>query len=457
MNILQACQNPEIFAPWFRKPETYLAWHAFLAAMFGLPMTEEQLDLYRKHTGRSEPPTEAQREAWMVIGRRGGKSFHMALIAVYLACFFDYREYLAPGERATVLVIATDRRQARVILRYVRAMLDNIDVLKDMVERDTADSFDLDNFTTIEVGTASFRSTRGYTYAAVLCDELAFWRTDDAAEPDYAILDAIRPGMASIPTSMLLCASSPHARRGALWDAFKRYWGKDDAPLVWKATTREMNPTISQSVVDRALERDHASAMAEYGAEFRADIEDHDPKDIVSEMRRQEVRAWLRTLKPEERTKAVRNASDPLIKEAALSVPAEVSGLLPSTRDDLTRELIEARYGDEIAALNELDEAVSTVERAVDGARDDVREALGMVPHDFNAEFRDVEDEIDRLAEIRASKPQPKIDFDSVMSTVKALNVDEQDQLVHAIKLEQKRADDRAFRDEIARLSGKAA
>ncbi|MEZ0002057.1 hypothetical protein [Sinorhizobium fredii] len=273
MNILQACQNPEIFAPWFRKPETYRAWHAFLAAMFGLPMTDEQLELYQHHTGRKEAPTEAQREAWMVIGRRGGKSFHMALIAVYLACFFDYRQYLAPGERATVLVIATDRRQARVILRYVRAMLDNIDVLKAMVQRDTADSYDLDNSTTIEVGTASFRSTRGYTYAAVLCDELAFWRTDDAAEPDYAILDAIRPGMASIPTSMLLCASSPHARRGALWDAFKRYWGKDDAPLVWKATTREMNPTISQDVVDRALERDQASAGAEFMAEFRADIE----------------------------------------------------------------------------------------------------------------------------------------------------------------------------------------
>ncbi|PSH68542.1 hypothetical protein CU102_12315 [Phyllobacterium brassicacearum] len=281
MNIMQACRHPEIFAPWFRKPETYRGWFAFLTALFGLPMDDEQLELYQKHTGRKDAPTDAQREAWLVIGRRGGKSFHMALIAVYLACFFDYREYLAPGERATVLVIATDRRQARVILRYVRAMLDNIPVFQEMVQRDTADSFDLDNSTTIEVGTASFRSTRGYTFAAVLADELAFWRTDDAAEPDYAILDAIRPGMASIPTSMLLCASSPHARRGALWDAFKRFWGKDDAPLVWRASTREMNPTIPQSVVDRALERDQSSASAEYMAEFRTDIEQFVSLDVV--------------------------------------------------------------------------------------------------------------------------------------------------------------------------------
>ncbi|MEK1928491.1 MAG: terminase family protein, partial [Pararhizobium sp.] len=273
MNIIEACQHPEIFKPWFRKPETYRGWFAFLAALFGLPMDDEQLELYQKHTGRKEAPTEAQREAWLVIGRRGGKSFTMALVAVFLACFFDYRQYLAPGERATVLVIAADRRQARTIIRYVRAMLNNIPLLHAMVERDTADSFDLDNFVTIEVGSASFRSTRGYTYAAVLCDELAFWRTDDAAEPDYAILDAIRPGMASIPTSMLLCASSPHARRGALWDAFKRYFGKEGQPLVWKAATREMNPTIPQSVVDGALERDQSSASAEYMAEFRSDIE----------------------------------------------------------------------------------------------------------------------------------------------------------------------------------------
>lgn len=204
------------------------------------------------------------------------------------------------------------------------------------------------------------------------------------------------------------------------------------------------------------------TAAAEQVRQFRREVEsrraamkpyDHDPKDIVSEMRRQEVRAWLRTMTPDERTSAVRRSSDPFIVEAAISVPVELTGLLPSTRDDLAQKLIEQRYGDEIEALNELDECVKTVERAVDGARSDVREALGMTEHDFNAEFRDVEDEIDRLAEIRASKHQPKIDFDSVMSTVKALNVDEQEQLVNAIKLEQKRADDR----EIARLSGKAA
>jgi hypothetical protein len=39
----------------------------------------------------------------------------MALVAVFLSAFRgDYRRHLAPGERATVIVIAADRKQARV-------------------------------------------------------------------------------------------------------------------------------------------------------------------------------------------------------------------------------------------------------------------------------------------------------------------------------------------------------
>jgi hypothetical protein len=44
--------------------------------------------------------------------------------------------------------------------------------------------------------------------------------------------------MATIPGAMLLCASSPYARRGALWDAHRRHFGKDGDPiLVWQADT----------------------------------------------------------------------------------------------------------------------------------------------------------------------------------------------------------------------------
>jgi hypothetical protein len=55
--------------------------------------------LYRACTGRTVPPGAPAAYLWLVIGRRGGKSFSMALIAVFLAVFRDWRKYLSPGEQ----------------------------------------------------------------------------------------------------------------------------------------------------------------------------------------------------------------------------------------------------------------------------------------------------------------------------------------------------------------------
>lgn len=282
LTILDAMADAKLFAPWFRNRATWLAWSALLAALFGLPLTDEQLAIYRECTGRDSPPTEPASEAWLVCGRRAGKSFVLALIAVYLAAFHDYRRHLSPGERGTVLVIATDRKQARTIFRYIRALLTQVPMLSKLIERDDRETIDLSNSVTIEVGTASFKSVRGYTIVAALCDEMAFWPTDDSAQPDYEILDALRPGMATIPNAMLLCASSPYARRGALWDAYRRHFGKDGDPaLVWQAPTRTMNPSVPQRVIDEATERDPASAAAEYGAQFRSDVDSFVNREAV--------------------------------------------------------------------------------------------------------------------------------------------------------------------------------
>jgi hypothetical protein len=53
--------------------------------LFGFPLDEQQRELFRQCTGREHINSEGHHEAWMVIGRRGGKSFALALIAVFLA------------------------------------------------------------------------------------------------------------------------------------------------------------------------------------------------------------------------------------------------------------------------------------------------------------------------------------------------------------------------------------
>jgi hypothetical protein len=183
----------------------------------------------------------------------------LALIAVFLACFCDWAPFLSPGERGTIMVLAADRRQARTIYRYAHAMLARIPMLAELIERETAEAIDLANGVTMEIMAASFRSVRGYTVIAALCDEIAFWRSEESSNPDAEIVSALRPAMATIPDAMLLCASSPYARRGVLWDAFRRHFGRAGSPLlVWKADTRTMNPTVPQSLVDEAMEADPA-------------------------------------------------------------------------------------------------------------------------------------------------------------------------------------------------------
>ena len=281
VTILDAVRDKHLFAPWFRKPETWASWFSFLAALFALSMMPEQLTTFQQCTGRNARPAIPINEAWLVCGRRAGKSFVLALVAVFLATFRDYRQFLAPGERGTITIIAADRRQARVIFRYIHGLLNGVAMLKLMIERETAEAFDLTNSVTIEIQAASFRSTRGYTLVAALCDEIAFWRSDEFANPDREILAALRPAMATIPGAMLLCASSPYARRGALWDAYRKHFGKDGSILVWKAPTRTMNPSVPQRVIDEAVEADPSSAAAEYMAEFRTDVESFISREVV--------------------------------------------------------------------------------------------------------------------------------------------------------------------------------
>lgn len=282
MNILAALDDPDLFAPHFRG-DTWQAWWAFLAALFGLPMDADTLALYRHHTGRAEPPAQAFAEAALICGRRGGKSRVLALIAVFLATMQDVTPHLAPGERATIAVIAADRKQARSIFRFAMGLLTETPMLADLVEESTADAITLRNRVTIEIATASFRVTRGYTFLAVLADEVAFWRSEEtSANPAEEILAAIRPGLATIPGAVLLLASSPYAKRGPLYQASRDHYGRDDADvLVWRGTTKEMNPLIPQRVIDAAYEADPQSAAAEYGALFRNDISGFVPREVV--------------------------------------------------------------------------------------------------------------------------------------------------------------------------------
>lgn len=280
INIVQAINSSHLFGDLFPDLSTWQTWLVCLKSIFALSMDKEELKIYRKFTGRKNPPRTAFKEIFLIIGRRGGKSFISALIAVFLAIFKDWTPYLRSGETGWIQTISSDKDQSRIVLNYIKAIL-SLPQFKDEVEDMLTNQIRLKNNIIIEVRSASWRGLRGYTILSAICDEIGVWRSEESSNPSKEIIAALKPGMATIPESLLIGISTPHARKGVLWDKFQKKYGKDDPRcLVWRSPTLEMNPTIPKEEIDDALKEDYAVGKAEWLAEFREDLESY----LTSEM-----------------------------------------------------------------------------------------------------------------------------------------------------------------------------
>ena len=247
-------------------------WRVFWKSVYGLPMDRQELQLYRKHTERKHPPDAPVREAVGVIGRRGGKSQNGgALQAVYSAISFDAaRHNIAPGETVTVPLLAADRKQARQLINYVGGLCE-LPAVRPFVLRRIKGLIQFKTGVDVEITTATYRGTRGYTCPAVICDEISYWRVeDDAANPDVEILAALRPTMSTIQGALLLMLSSPYAEAGELHAAVERSYGVDDPDtLVWIASSEAMHPGSDplRRDVKRMFASDPTRAASEFGSE----------------------------------------------------------------------------------------------------------------------------------------------------------------------------------------------
>ena len=279
VTIRDLMTDPDLFGQQFGG-DSWAAWRALLAGFYGLALTERERDTFSSLTGLREPTEAACEELWLVVGRRGGKSLVAALLALYEACFNDHQAQLSPGEVAAFMVLAADRKQAKVVFRYISGLLNENTMFKRLIVREDRECIELSNRAVIEVHTASFRSVRGYTLAAVICDEIAFWRSDESANPDTEILRALRPAMATL-RGKLIALSSPYSKRGALWNTYRRHYGKTSPVLVAQAPTLTMNPTLPDKLVQDALEEDASAARAEYLAEFRNDLDQFIQREVV--------------------------------------------------------------------------------------------------------------------------------------------------------------------------------
>jgi hypothetical protein len=273
VSMREALRRPEYFGAMLAG-NCWTNWRILLIAIAGEQLDDTEVEVFKGLAGRTGAPTEAVREFWAVVGRRGGKSRSMAVLAAWLAACRDYRSILAPGERGQLQVLSATRDQAGNLFNFITGIFEESRALRGLVESKTADMLCLKCHIDIVVRPASFRSTRGSTCVGVLCDEISFWRSEDSSNPDTEILRALRPSLMTTG-GPLVGISSPYARRGELWKAYRKHYRKDDSRvLVVQAASTIMNPGLDRAFIDTQYEDDPIAAAAEYGAEFRSDVEE---------------------------------------------------------------------------------------------------------------------------------------------------------------------------------------
>jgi hypothetical protein len=278
-SMRRALRDPKLLGSAF-SGDSWAAWRVLLIAAMGEALTDDERVIFTQLTGRPREPLQRISELVVVAGRRGGKSRALSVLAVYLAMLCEHK--LVPGERGVLLIVAQSQRIARVVLNYAEAAIDGNPLLAARVVSRTDSSIELRGGIVLEVRWPTFRGLRGPSYIAAILDEIAFWYLEEQhVNIDVEVVAALRPGLLTTQGPLVI-ASSPYARRGLLWEHYKRYYGAaDSAVLVAHGSTRAFNSTVPQAWIDHELERDRPRNSAELLAEFRTDLEAFLSLDIV--------------------------------------------------------------------------------------------------------------------------------------------------------------------------------
>ena len=273
-SILDALEDRALFGglSGFHDLATWRAWLVFLRAAYGLPLGGEDLETFRRHTGRAtyQPPSGGYPEVVCIVGRQSGKTRIAATIAAFEAVLAEQEPDRT--ELYAVLVAQDHRAALRTLFGYARAPFENVAVLKRSVSEIRADTIRLRSGVTVAAYPCRPAAVRGLRARVAVVDELAFFTATDGRPTDIEMLRALRPALATTGGKLVIL-SSPYAQAGALWELHRRHYGRDDATtLVWQATAPEMNPSLPTDYLERMRDDDREGYRSEILGEFRSGV-----------------------------------------------------------------------------------------------------------------------------------------------------------------------------------------
>jgi len=274
LTIIDALEDPQLFGglPAFKDLSTWTAWLVFLKALYGLPLSKDEVAIFCERTGRAiyDPPQGGWREVAAIVGRQSGKTRISATIA-------DFEAMTAPeepdGSEIYAILVAQDQRASlRGLFRYACVPFERIPLLENSVESKKAATLTLETRCVLAAYPCRPQAVRGLRARVVVCDELAFYRSSEGHARDLEMLRAVRPMLATTG-GKLITLSSPYGQTGALWNLHRKHFGVDGSDvLIWQATAPQMNPTLPLDYLARMEREDPEAFASEVLGQFRAGL-----------------------------------------------------------------------------------------------------------------------------------------------------------------------------------------
>jgi hypothetical protein len=291
LTIVDAIKDENLFLPFFNDDlSSWQRWLVVLKAIEGIKIKSDWgRKIIKEVTGRDADKLnpEGYQTSLILTGRRSGKSRIAAVISAYYAALAGLEARLAPGEQGLIACVAPTKLQSRIVRGYIRSLYDSPMLAAEVVKERTLDSFTLRNGNRLELLASDYRSVRGFSLLAVVIDEIAFLGLENTSRirTDSQLVTSLQPALATTG-GKLIAISSPYAKTGWAYTTYQKHFGNDSSQdvLVVNAPSRTMNPTLPQSIVDKAKAEDLASALSEYEGQFRDDVMNFVSEELIANL-----------------------------------------------------------------------------------------------------------------------------------------------------------------------------
>lgn len=280
VGLLRACDDPELFGfePW--------------------PVPREWLAAIERG-----PRLQA-----IAAGRRSSKSLTAALVGVHTCVLRpDLRRYLRPRERGHVVAVATNLKQARLLVAAARSIVERSPLLAGLVEALTEDEIHFSTGWTFSAFACTSRGARGWPVACAILDEFAHFVDNEGNSAAESVWRALLPSTAQFGSeARVIACSTPWGDSGLFAQLFEQARsGELTDAVAHHATTRQANPTITEGFLEAEQARDPESFRSEYLAEFVGSGGTYlDPENIRAavtlpgELRPEDCEHWIAALDP---------------------------------------------------------------------------------------------------------------------------------------------------------------